>query len=96
MFSIHFSKYLDLGFSGQMQSFALLYRKLLNCFNCIHAHNVEVFCCTTLQWNVSFYIQLCGHGVTRYNYVSQRRLASGIFSNTLLMSSKVLILVVEL
>lgn len=49
MFSIHFSKYLDMGFSGQMQSFSLLYRKLLNCFICIHAHNVGVFCCTTLQ-----------------------------------------------
>lgn len=49
MFSIHFSKYLDLGFLGQMQSFALLYRKLLNCFICIHAHNVGAFCCTNLQ-----------------------------------------------
>lgn len=49
MFPIHFSKYLDMGFSGQMQSFSLLYRKLLNGFICVHAHNVGVFCCTTLQ-----------------------------------------------
>lgn len=60
MFSIYFSKYLDMGFLGQMQSFALLYRKLLNCFICIHAHNVGVLLHYPPVWTSAFIFSYVG------------------------------------